>query len=296
MNVQYFMLFGLTVCGLSDALSTDELDEFKNDVIIKENANGYKYRISLKNDNKMKYGILANPILSKTPGCTVTDSPIGVSPEGVIFNRNDVISTRNTIDVFIGVAFDGYPIYGSFSSDLGRVVSPDDVDACNGRVQSDGSYRYHRINTFPHLIGCFRGVVIDRRGVMTSYTCKIDGSPTLCTCEDHLNSMLRRNKKKAFKKRVKEIVKKVVLQILQNDWQIHIGNSDEDKLNAYELISEVDIPKLVEEAIDNNHWPIGANDDVPPPPKRIPTKDDPRRYHIGKLRTLKIKRPNKNNN
>lgn len=31
------------------------------------------------------------------------------------------------------------------------------LDACNGRVGPDGSYRYHTTATFPYIIGCYRG-------------------------------------------------------------------------------------------------------------------------------------------
>ncbi|KAG1692775.1 hypothetical protein DVH05_024390 [Phytophthora capsici] len=55
----------------------------------------------------------------------------------------------------IGFAFDGFPLYGPYGEN-GQV--PTDLDACNGRIGDDGTYRYHvTINTAPYLLGCFKG-------------------------------------------------------------------------------------------------------------------------------------------
>ncbi len=78
----------------------------------------------------------------------------------------------------LGYAFDGYPIYTgndqfssswelsdpslfatdtwaahSFVKDLG------DLDACNGRTDEAGRYAYYTTDSFPYVLGCFRGVV-----------------------------------------------------------------------------------------------------------------------------------------
>jgi len=34
-----------------------------------------------------------------------------------------------------------------------------DLDQCNGRVDSDGQYRYYTTTTFPYFLGCYHGVV-----------------------------------------------------------------------------------------------------------------------------------------
>lgn len=34
-----------------------------------------------------------------------------------------------------------------------------DLDQCNGRVDSDGQYRYYTTPTFPYFLGCYRGTV-----------------------------------------------------------------------------------------------------------------------------------------
>jgi YHYH protein len=36
-----------------------------------------------------------------------------------------------------------------------------DLDRCNGRIDSDGQYRYYTTTTFPYILGCYRGVVAD---------------------------------------------------------------------------------------------------------------------------------------
>jgi hypothetical protein len=56
----------------------------------------------------------------------------------------------------IGYAFDGYPVYGRYGAN-GQV--PLDLDACNGRWDEDGYYRYHVTDAPPYTLGCFHGVV-----------------------------------------------------------------------------------------------------------------------------------------
>lgn len=34
------------------------------------------------------------------------------------------------------------------------------LDQCNGRFMPDGSYRYHATDTFPHILGCYRGTAV----------------------------------------------------------------------------------------------------------------------------------------
>lgn len=62
----------------------------------------------------------------------------------------------NTPSPLIGYAFDGFPLYGPYNEDG---VVPTDLDACNGRIGYDGTYRYHVTFKAPFLLGCFRGVV-----------------------------------------------------------------------------------------------------------------------------------------
>ncbi|MCO4773889.1 MAG: YHYH protein [Deltaproteobacteria bacterium] len=90
----------------------------------------------------------------------------------------------------IGWAMDGFPIYGPYGcldSDCTEVAEmksgfdqiadptqdawdayawseksdPTFLDACNGRVQPDGSYGYHATEGFPYIIGCYVGTPVD---------------------------------------------------------------------------------------------------------------------------------------
>jgi len=59
----------------------------------------------------------------------------------------------------IGVAFDGFLIYGKLGSN-GK--APLDLDACNGHVGPttefpSGAYHYHATTKFPYLLGCYAG-------------------------------------------------------------------------------------------------------------------------------------------
>jgi len=58
-------------------------------------------------------------------------------------------ATRTT---FIGIAYDGRPIYGPFDSD-GKIFSA--VDICNGAYDQDGNYVYVAQLTWPYLVGCW---------------------------------------------------------------------------------------------------------------------------------------------
>ena len=56
----------------------------------------------------------------------------------------------------IGVAFDGFAIYGPVD-EFGRTLTSDDLDECHGRYNSNGVYQYHTTSDFPYILGCFRG-------------------------------------------------------------------------------------------------------------------------------------------
>jgi hypothetical protein len=62
-------------------------------------------------------------------------------------------------DEFIGVALDGYPIYGPNVSDSDHILTSADLDECHGRV-INGTYRYHATSTWPYFMGCIKGVVM----------------------------------------------------------------------------------------------------------------------------------------
>lgn len=60
----------------------------------------------------------------------------------------------------IGFAFDGYPIYGPDGQN-GTPVPQSSLDSCNGHYDSEvGSYVYVATNSFPYLLGCYRGTPV----------------------------------------------------------------------------------------------------------------------------------------
>ncbi len=64
----------------------------------------------------------------------------------------------NEMDIFLGVAADGFPIYGPFVGALGRNATREDLDICGGRDFNDGlGYRYIMTNEFPYGPGCLMG-------------------------------------------------------------------------------------------------------------------------------------------
>ncbi|XP_021346187.1 uncharacterized protein LOC110445732 [Mizuhopecten yessoensis] len=81
------------------------------------------------------------------------------------------------IDEFMGVALDGYAIYGPKITENGVVkdLTSHDLDKCHGRIGSDGRYRYHMTFTFPYILGCFRGSVMYDR-TTTQAICSSDTS------------------------------------------------------------------------------------------------------------------------
>ncbi|MFM8892628.1 MAG: phosphatidylethanolamine-binding protein, partial [Planctomycetia bacterium] len=61
----------------------------------------------------------------------------------------------------IAYALDGYPVYGSTEPD-GSPVKP--LDPLGGHEDGTGGYHYHALKRYPHLIGGFRGEVVERDG------------------------------------------------------------------------------------------------------------------------------------
>lgn len=78
---------------------------------------------------------------------------------------------RGEEDEFIGVALDGYPIYGPNVSDSDHILTSTDLDECHGRV-INGKYRYHATTTWPYFMGCFKGVVMQDL-INLAYTCNL---------------------------------------------------------------------------------------------------------------------------
>lgn len=82
---------------------------------------------------------------------------------------------------YIGVAFDGYPIYGplaSWHNSGGSNLTTSDLDKCHGSSGS-GSYRYYMTYDWPYILGCYKGKVIDTR-VSRDVTYSCSNSSTSC--------------------------------------------------------------------------------------------------------------------
>lgn len=60
-----------------------------------------------------------------------------------------------TSEYFIGVAWDGYPIYGPYDAN-GNYVANSALDSCHGYDPGTG-YRYIANDEFPYIIGCYKG-------------------------------------------------------------------------------------------------------------------------------------------
>jgi len=91
-------------------------------------------------------------------------------------------------DKLLGVAFDGFPIYGPMASDLGRDVKNSDLDKCHGRYVH-GKYRYHFNHEFPYVLGCYRGSHVTKSHTIFGQcqeTSEFDATwGYLCACPRH---------------------------------------------------------------------------------------------------------------
>ncbi len=86
-------------------------------------------------------------------------------------------------EAIVGYAIDGFPIYGNSGTYTSGWVQtgdpttdawdnytyqpsedPNVLDECNGRIGEDGTYRYHRTDTFPYTIGCYAGTPVQQQG------------------------------------------------------------------------------------------------------------------------------------
>mmetsp|Transcript_20539 Transcript_20539/g.41401 ORF Transcript_20539/g.41401 Transcript_20539/m.41401 type:complete len:1148 (-) Transcript_20539:363-3806(-) len=56
----------------------------------------------------------------------------------------------------IGWSLDGFAIMGPYDEN-GRLVDNSTLDACGGKIGSDGIYRYYASPAPPYFVGCFRG-------------------------------------------------------------------------------------------------------------------------------------------
>ncbi|XP_071509558.1 uncharacterized protein [Diadema antillarum] len=72
-------------------------------------------------------------------------------PSGCLFSV-----TPGVPSPMIGVAFDGFAIYGPVD-ESGNLLTSSDLDECHGRNNSDGVYQYHTTADFPYILGCYKG-------------------------------------------------------------------------------------------------------------------------------------------
>ena len=68
----------------------------------------------------------------------------------------------------VGVAFDGFPIYGPVDKS-GKTLTSADLDECHGRLDSDGNYQYHTTADFPYILGCYKGTPSKSAGTDKCY-------------------------------------------------------------------------------------------------------------------------------
>ncbi|XP_039254745.2 uncharacterized protein LOC120331687 [Styela clava] len=84
----------------------------------------------------------------------------------------------NQTSTIVGVAFDGFPIYGP-NDDDGTQLTISDLDECNGKV-TNGQYRYHITADFPYFMGCFKGSLLSDSGIQSG-NCECTEVANPCT-------------------------------------------------------------------------------------------------------------------
>ncbi|XP_060557557.1 uncharacterized protein LOC132717963 [Ruditapes philippinarum] len=79
------------------------------------------------------------------------------SPNGAYHYHGvpECLYTGDLADKFLGVALDGYPIYGPMDS-TGKNWTSAELDKCHGHTYN-GRYMYRATYDFPYLISCFHG-------------------------------------------------------------------------------------------------------------------------------------------
>jgi len=86
--------------------------------------------------------------------------------------------TCNQPSPIIGVALDGFPIYGPIDEN-GRQLTSRELDECHGRFTAMGEYRYHATKDFPYFIGCFRGTLHREAGIPLPVPCSCPFNDTI---------------------------------------------------------------------------------------------------------------------
>lgn len=142
------------------------------------------------------YGTLIYSVLLGEPGCPQADEqkvrngiPGGQEVTefdecGGLVSRKDALYRVYTFSTclakltcgqeaeMIGVALDGFPIYGPID-ETGRQLTSRDLDECHGKLGPDGNYRYYATVDYPYFVSCFRGSLHREVGITF---------PVRCTC------------------------------------------------------------------------------------------------------------------
>ena len=68
-----------------------------------------------------------------------------------------------------------------------------ELDKCNGKIDDDGVYRYHATNSFPYIIGCYKGVI---ENISNNNTSSINDNPRQRSPRSQNNPPLRQMPKR----------------------------------------------------------------------------------------------------
>ena len=83
------------------------------------------------------------------------------------------LSTCTGESELIGIALDGFPIYGpGINPDTGKVWSQSDMDLCGGRQDKNGKYAYYTTVDFPYMLQCYRGHTDQTENLVTGTSFK----------------------------------------------------------------------------------------------------------------------------
>ena len=84
------------------------------------------------------------------------------------------LSTCTGESELIGIALDGFPIYGpGINPDTGKVWSQSDMDLCGGRQDKNGKYAYYTTVDFPYMLQCYRGHTDETENLVNGKSFKI---------------------------------------------------------------------------------------------------------------------------
>ena len=96
---------------------------------------------------------VTGPYAEAFDGCSGHSEPGGLYHYHQIPNclLNDMPGRHSQL---YGYAFDGFPIYGPQGV---NGTAPTDLDECNGHRDNIRGYHYHMTQSYPYIIGCYKG-------------------------------------------------------------------------------------------------------------------------------------------